>query len=219
MELKLCLLTGVLPLALIACDNPESSTSPGDPDRAQPLESNRALRPPPSVPVAKPGGSVPGQASAAAPADGDAREAEAEFASVPKMKLSGDAELKETADGVRIEISVEDAPKGKKAVHIHEKDDCSDIAGKSMGAHFSPDGNKHGLPSASEHHLGDLGNLEVDEDGDGTLTIVVPKANLKPGDARSFIGKAIVIHEGEDHGDGESGNAGKPIACAPIKAG
>ncbi|MCA9647877.1 MAG: superoxide dismutase family protein [Polyangiaceae bacterium] len=217
MQLKLCLLNGVLPLALIACDNPESATSPGDPDRAQPMESTRALRPPPSVPVAKPGGSVPGGASAAPP-DGKEREAEAEFTSVPKMKLTGDAELSETADGVRIQIEVEDAPKGKKAVHIHEKDDCSDIAGKSMGAHFDPDGKKHGLPSAAEHHLGDLGNLTVDDEGDGTLTIVVAKANLKAGDARSFLGKAIVIHEGEDHGDGESGNAGSPIACAPIKA-
>lgn len=217
MRLKLYLLAGALPVALIGCDKPDTSTSPGDPDRAKPMESTRALRPPPSVPVAKPGGSVPEQIASAEP-KGDEREAEAEFASVPKMKVTGDAELTETADGVRIEIEVEGAPKGKKAVHIHEKDDCSDIAGKSMGGHFAPGGNKHGLPTAAEHHLGDLGNMTVDDDGEGTLKITVAKANLKPGDAMSFLGKAIVIHEGEDQGNGESGNAGSPIACAPIKA-
>ncbi|MCA9627493.1 MAG: superoxide dismutase family protein [Myxococcales bacterium] len=147
------------------------------------------------------------------------REANATFASVPKMNLSGEAELEKVASGVQIEIEVEGAPSGKKAVHIHEKSDCSDIAGKSMGGHFAPKGSEHGFPTDPEHHLGDLGNMTVDDDGDGKLEIIVARANLKPGDPMSLVGKAVVIHEAEDDGEGKSGHAGTPIACAPIIAG
>lgn len=150
--------------------------------------------------------------------DGDKREAEAEFKSVPNMKIEGDAELDEVADGVHIVVEVENALPGQKGIHIHQTDDCSDIANKSMGEHFAPTTNKHGLPTAAQHHLGDLGNITIDKDGKGKLEITAVGANLKPNDPLSFIGKSIVIHESNDKGTGASGDAGKPIACAPVRA-
>jgi Cu/Zn superoxide dismutase len=61
--------------------------------------------------------------------------------------------------GVKITVSVEDAPVGQKGIHIHEKGDCSDIPGKSMGGHFAPLAESHGLPDEARDgiHLGDLG--------------------------------------------------------------
>lgn len=145
------------------------------------------------------------------------REAEAEFKSAAGFEVEGEAELEESPEGVRISVNIEGAPKGLKGLHIHQTDDCSNIPAKSMGGHFAPDGEKHGMPNDTQHHLGDLGNISIDAEGNGKLEITVPEANLREGDHKSFIGKAIVLHEGKDTGAGEAGEAGKPIACAPIK--
>jgi Cu-Zn family superoxide dismutase len=133
--------------------------------------------------------------------------------------MSGDAILEEVSGGVRIAVELDDArpSPGKLAVHIHEKGDCSDIPGKSMGDHFSPRDTKHGLPTDPEHHMGDLGNIEIDGDGDGELKIQTVGGNLRPADAMSFVGRALVVHEGTDKGTQPAGGAGKPIACAVIE--
>jgi Cu-Zn family superoxide dismutase len=87
-----------------------------------------------------------------------------------------------------------------------------------MGEHFAPDEKQHGIPGTSgAHHLGDLGNLTIDKDGDGELELTVAKANLREHDPLSFLGRAVVIHEKRDEGGQPSGNSGKPIACAVIK--
>lgn len=149
----------------------------------------------------------------------DARKrAEASFVAAPGVKLTGEAKLKEVSGGVQIEVAVEHAPNGEKGIHIHQKGDCSDIPGKSMGEHYAVTSPHHGLPTESEHHLGDLGNIDVSQSGEGNLIIVVPGANLESGQERSFVGKSIVVHEAEDIGTDPSGNSGKPIACAVIRA-
>jgi len=157
------------------------------------------------------GEGMPGQAM-----DGDAK---AVFKAAPGIKLKGEAELEAKGDGVEIEVEVANAPPGPKGIHIHQKPDCTDIPAKSMGDHFAPDVKEHGLPNSPAHHLGDLGNINIDEDGKGELEIKVAKANLKDNDPLSLLGRAIVIHEKNDEGAGAqpSGNSGKPIACAVIK--
>ncbi len=144
-------------------------------------------------------------------------EAEADFKAAPGVKLEGEAELSQREDGVHVEVEVKNAPPGVKGIHIHQRGDCSDIPGKSMGEHFAPEHKEHGLPHTSVHHLGDLGNINVDKDGKGKLEIMVPRANLKLGDPHSFVGKSVVIHEKRDVGSGPSGESGKPIACAVIQ--
>ena len=116
-------------------------------------------------------------------------------------------------------MEVKNAPPGVKGIHIHQKPDCTDIPNKSMGDHFAPDVKEHGMPDSAAHHLGDLGNITIDKDGDGELKIKLAKANLLHGDALSLLGRAIVIHEKNDEGAAKqpSGNSGKPIACAVIK--
>jgi len=146
------------------------------------------------------------------------REAEAKFEATAGSPLTGEAEFEETEAGLRVEVEIKSAPAGLKGIHVHEKGDCSNLKGKSMGAHFSPEQSGHGLPSAPTKHLGDLGNVKIEPDGEGKLEILVPKANLKPDDAFSFLGKALVIHASEDKGTGETGEAGEPVACAVIKA-
>lgn len=151
--------------------------------------------------------------------DDDDEEAEADIKGAEGKEIEGEAKFKSTDGGVRVSVDVENAPPGSKGIHIHEKGDCSDIPGKSMGSHFAPDGHDHALPNQGVRHLGDLGNIPVGEDGKGHLEIIIAGANLKEGDPKSFLGKSIVIHEDADKGslDQPAGASGTPMACGVIE--
>ncbi len=144
------------------------------------------------------------------------REVETKLSTVDGIELEGHAKLEEVKEGVRVTLKVKNGVPGQRGVHIHEVGDCSDIAGKSMGSHFAPDNAEHGLPHEPEHHFGDLGNISIQDSGKGQLDIIVPKANLRPNDPHSLLGRAVVMHEQKDTGDGTSGQSGAPIACAVI---
>jgi Cu-Zn family superoxide dismutase len=151
---------------------------------------------------------------------GEVTRAEAELTTAEGAKLEGKATFTQEPDGVRVVLELDDAPPGPKGVHVHMKGDCSDIKGESMGPHFAPNVEQHGLPSEGEaRHLGDLGNIVVEDDGDGRLEIKVPAATLKPDDTASFLGRALVVHTGEDTGSAvqPSGGSGAPMACGVIK--
>jgi Cu-Zn family superoxide dismutase len=161
-------------------------------------------------------------APAAASASGsetpaESRTASATLQAAPGVKLSGKGEFTSGPEGVRARVKIADARPGKHGIHVHEKGDCSDIPGKSMGPHFAPDAKQHGLLDSQVRHLGDLGNIEVAEDGSGDVDVLVPNATLDSG-ASSYVDKALVIHEKEDVGTGDSGESGTPIACAVIQA-
>jgi superoxide dismutase, Cu-Zn family len=131
--------------------------------------------------------------------------------------VGGDVKLEEVTSGVRIEVSINDAPKNAKlGVVVHESGDCKDLA-KGLGPHFNPRGTRHGLPGAPEQHAGDLGNLTTDDDGKGKLLILTSGGNLKDGDPKSYLHKPLVIHSKEDRGTEPSGDAGDPLACARIE--
>jgi Cu-Zn family superoxide dismutase len=146
-----------------------------------------------------------------------AKSASATLQAAPGVTLSGKAEFNAGPEGVRARVKLADATPGKHGIHVHQKGDCSDIPGKSMGEHFAPDHKEHGLLDAPARHLGDLGNIEVAADGTGAVDVLVPTATLDDG-THSYVGKALVIHEKEDVGTGPSGDSGTPIACAVIRA-
>lgn len=79
-----------------------------------------------------------------------------------------------------------------KGFHVHANGDltnkCSDA-----GGHFNPKNVKHGKPSDSvqNRHVGDLGNVQVRNDGSVSQTITDNLANLIGSD--NIIGKAIVV--------------------------
>ncbi|MFW5741351.1 MAG: superoxide dismutase family protein [Myxococcota bacterium] len=147
-------------------------------------------------------------------------EATAELKAAEGKNIDGKVQFQETPQGVRVVADIRNAPPGKHGFHIHEKGDCSDIDNESMGGHFAPEGYKHALPGeADQRHLGDLGNVEIGQDGKGQLTITIKDANLKQNNRLSFAGKAVVVHSGEDMGKGKqpSGSSGTPIACGVIE--
>ena len=107
---------------------------------------------------------------------------------------------------------------GAHGFHIHEFGDMSDGC-KSMGGHYNPDNVNHG--DLNEGHVGDLGNIEADENGKADFSIKAHRVDLI-GD-RSVVGRGIVVHADPDDlgkgGDEESlktGNAGDRLACGVI---
>ena len=68
------------------------------------------------------------------------------------------------------------------------------------------------------HHLGDIGNLEVGEDGEGSLTLSTDKWTMGSGADNDILGKAVIVHAGaDDFTTQPTGAAGGRIGCGVIK--
>lgn len=107
-------------------------------------------------------------------------------------------------------------PDKKHAIHIHQFGDTRDLAGKSAGGHYNPDGKPHGLPPKAERHAGDLGNLEADGEGVAKYSIIVD--NISVNGKNGVLGRAIVVHAEPDDGGQPTGNAGARIGYGVIGA-
>jgi Cu-Zn family superoxide dismutase len=123
---------------------------------------------------------------------------------------------------IKIELNITGLkPKSKHGFHVHEAGDLTDQC-TSMCAHLNPYGKTHGCPGMKERHVGDLGNLVADKDGNCQMHITDDHVKLR-GTKANVIGRGLIIHEDEDDcGKGgnaaslANGNAGKRIACAVI---
>lgn len=79
----------------------------------------------------------------------------------------------------------------------------------------------HGGPDKDIKHVGDLGNVQADADGNGLYERAVPFVHLFG--PYGVIGRSCVLHRNEDDlGEGgneeslKTGNAGARIACGVI---
>jgi Cu-Zn family superoxide dismutase len=126
--------------------------------------------------------------------------------------------LIEDTRGVLVRVTLENAEPGLHGVHIHEVADCSAPDGSSAGPHFNPGKTDHGIPEESdEHHLGDLGNISVDEDTrTGVLEREVRFADLSETSDFSFMQRGLIVHADPDKGVQPSGDSGDRIACAEL---
>ena len=131
--------------------------------------------------------------------------------------VTGRATFSEVQGGVLVDIEVHHAPPGWHAVHVHEKGDCSAEDATSAGGHFNPAGKPHGSPHAPEHHAGDLGNMYVNEKGEGHHVILMPELTVADGPS-SVRGRAIIVHAAiDDLATQPTGNAGGRIGCGVIQ--
>jgi Cu-Zn family superoxide dismutase len=126
------------------------------------------------------------------------------------------------SDKITIKIDLKGLPKDKElGFHIHAAGDLSDGC-TSACAHFNPFNTVHGGKDSNIRHVGDLGNIKTDKNGECRMIFKDHMIKLR-GYKQNIIGRSIVIHEKKDDfglgGDDESlktGNAGKRIACAVI---
>ncbi|KAI5289079.1 Superoxide dismutase [Cu-Zn] [Ascosphaera aggregata] len=111
-------------------------------------------------------------------------------------------------------------PNAERGFHIHQFGDNTNGC-TSAGPHFNPFAKTHGAPTDEERHVGDLGNIKTDAQGnavgsttDKLIQLIGPE---------SVLGRTIVVHAGTDDlgrgGNEESkktGNAGPRPACGVI---
>jgi len=129
--------------------------------------------------------------------------------------VRGIIKFEKTDDGLKIIADVTGLTPGKHGFHIHEFGDCSRLDGKSAGGHFNPDGKKHGAPNSEERHVGDLGNLLANEEGKAHYEMI--DSYISFSGPHSIIGRAIIVHEGEDDLTSQpTGAAGARVACGVI---
>jgi Cu-Zn family superoxide dismutase len=132
-------------------------------------------------------------------------------------KVRGTVRLNEIPPKVHIIADVTGLSPGKHGLHIHEKGDCSSPDASSAGNHFNPGNMAHGGPDASEHHTGDLGNIEADANGRAHYYRTVNFLEIAV-DPNTIDGKAIIVHAQEDDLHSQpGGNAGARLACGIIR--
>ena len=131
--------------------------------------------------------------------------------------VAGSATLTDTPAGLQVTVHVSGVPAGKHGLHIHQYGDCAD-KGNAAGGHYNPDNVMHGFmpkDGFANAHPGDLGNIDVEPDGSGSLSLLLPGVTLSGG-KYSVGGRAIVLHEKVDDFGQPTGNAGSRIGCGPI---
>jgi len=109
---------------------------------------------------------------------------------------------------------------GSHGFHIHQLGDTSNGCA-SMAGHFNPLQLKHGAPTDSYRHVGDLGNIEAGNDG--VAIIKIKDSQLSLNGLNSIIGRGVVVHAGRDdmgrggdEGSLKTGNAGGRVGCGVV---
>lgn len=147
--------------------------------------------------------------------------------------IEGQALLEEDGRGnVHININVKGEPgtltPGLHGTHIHAVGACTPTFA-AAGGHFDPGPNGNtNVVTNHPYHLGDIPNLEVNENGVGHLNAVTSRVTLSASDTSVFDanGSAIIIHQNADqvscNADPATGlctgvSGGPRIACGVIR--
>lgn len=149
---------------------------------------------------------------------GSSNQAIAVINSASGSALTGMATFTQTGQTVMVHIEIQNTSPGLHGVHIHEKGDCSSLDGKSAGGHWNPTNVAHGKWGEGEFHLGDIGNIDVGEDGTGTIELSTDLWEIGTGSIYDVVGKGMIVHaDADDFTSQPSGNAGARIGCGVIE--
>jgi Cu-Zn family superoxide dismutase len=139
--------------------------------------------------------------------------------------VTGRAELVERRQGtgtiVEVTVTASGLKPGLHGVHLHAVGKC-EAPFTSAGGHFDPGPASNTDPDVNHpFHMGDIPNLQVGQDGKGTLKAVTTRVTLSPGPLTIFDadGTAIILHANEDTGvpgEAKSGVSGGPRAACGV---
>ena len=133
-------------------------------------------------------------------------------------ELVGIVRFQDTDEGLRVEATVFGAVPGLHGIHIHDHGSCAD-SGNAAGGHYNPEEVKHGfLPTEGflGAHAGDFGNIEINQNGEGTLFLILPGLTVTGGKFNAE-GRSVILHEKPDDFGQPTGNAGGRVGCGIIK--
>lgn len=132
----------------------------------------------------------------------------------------GQATFTQTNGSVRLSVEVKNMPPGTHAIHVHGVGQCDAPDFKTAGGHFNPGAKQHGFENPQGHHVGDMPNMTVGQDGTGTFEYTIEGASLAATGENSLFhpgGTALVVHaDPDDMKTDPAGNAGGRIACGVV---
>jgi superoxide dismutase, Cu-Zn family len=128
-------------------------------------------------------------------------------------KVEGRVTFTQAEEGIHVTGEISGLTPGKHGFHVHEFGVWSPD-GKAAGGHFNPTAQKHGEREASKRHVGDLGNIEANENGNATIDFVDPHLTFRG--PHSILGRGLVVHEKADDYGQPVGNAGGRVAVGVI---
>ncbi|CAN5535762.1 hypothetical protein BH11BAC3_BH11BAC3_18120 [soil metagenome] len=139
---------------------------------------------------------------------------------MPDTTLNGTVEFDAEAGGqvkMKLELMVPSKANKSVAVHIHEMGDCGDM-GKMTGGHWNPTKQNHGKWGSAAFHSGDIGNIDLDSTGKGSLEITSNLWSIGGDSTTNILDRAIIVHGGvDDYTTQPTGNSGARIGCGVIK--
>jgi superoxide dismutase, Cu-Zn family len=122
-----------------------------------------------------------------------------------------------THDGkaVKVHADISGLTPGDHGFHIHEFGVWSED-GLAAGLHFNPTMQPHAGPESSKRHVGDLGNITANANGNATLDL--EDSLLSFHGPHSIIGRGLVVHVKADDLKTQQppGNAGGRLAVGVI---
>lgn len=125
----------------------------------------------------------------------------------------------DSAGKVKMTLDVTIPKKAGKsvAVHIHEHGNCGDTAMLAHG-HWNPTNAQHGKWGSGSFHSGDIGNVKLNAQGKGTMTLTTDLWTLGGKPDKNILGKAMIVHGGaDDYKSQPAGNSGTRIGCGMIQ--
>lgn len=143
-------------------------------------------------------------------------------ATYPDTALNGTAKFTADESGkIKLDLSITAPSRAGKsvAVHLHAHGDCGEHGMASHG-HWNPTGKPHGKWGSEQgFHSGDIGNVTLDAQGSGTLSMETDLWTLGGTDTtKNILGKALIVHGGQDdYTTQPTGNAGNRIGCGVIQ--
>ncbi|HET9434361.1 MAG TPA: superoxide dismutase family protein [Chitinophagaceae bacterium] len=125
----------------------------------------------------------------------------------------------DSAGKVKMTLDITIPKKAGKSValHIHEHGNCGDTAMLAHG-HWNPTNAQHGKWGSGSFHAGDIGNVKLNAQGKGTMTLTTDLWTLGGKPDKNILGKAMIVHGGaDDYKSQPAGNSGTRIGCGMIQ--
>lgn len=139
----------------------------------------------------------------------------------PDTTVNGTIHFTQEGNQVKmnLQISVPKLANKSVAVHIHEHGDCGNMGKGAMG-HWNPTNEQHGKWGSDHFHSGDIGNVNLDAQGNGTMELTTDRWSLGGSANTNILNRAIIVHSGvDDYTTQPTGNAGERIGCGVIQSG
>lgn len=149
---------------------------------------------------------------------GHALTATARIAGLGGAKVAGEIKFSQTGGPIRATGKLTGLPPGKHGFHVHVNGNCDSADGMSAGGHFNPFGAPHGDANSAKRHLGDMGNIVADANGEAMIDTEFGGAVLTLVGTQSILNRSIIVHAAADDFSQPAGNAGARLGCGVIES-